>query len=633
MLLFIINPTNAQQISPEYETDSLKIERLTAEVVTYFRTGEPETARIYVDSIYALASNNGMKEKVGDCYYNYGLIERRLGNNEKSLDYLTKAISLYNKEKLWQKAARCYTFSAQIYLGEKDYTSAARNFTESLRLRKRSGDSAGMANNLMNLGGVNYYLGNFSEATEYYYRALRIANDLNDANHSALALKNISNVHTSQNNHQKAIEYLLQALDHYRSSGSRKSESDVLLNLGIAYYKLGDINNAENFYQESLKIKEDLDGDISGIMKLYNNLGMIAREQGDESKAMEYYTSALNLAQQIGDRHTEAITLNNLGARMMARGDTAALPLLLESLELAQGLGLKKLTRNIYDNLQQYYSKFGDYKQAYFYALHYQAISDTLFNEESAAKIIELQTKYDTEMKEKENEILRNQASILQLRIMILAISAVAIAILASSIILVFVLKRKALRQNLELMEKENKLNRLEIEKQEKETRHLQEVVFAEEQINKLQRRQLQDKNRELSTSTLQIINKNEALNNIREIAAKALKDDKCDGKACIQQLIHAVDANINLDEQWESFKKHFESVHTGFFVRLLEKHPTLTQNELKLCAYLRMNLSSKEIAQMLNISIESGNTKRYRLRKKLQLANEENLVAFLSDF
>jgi DNA-binding CsgD family transcriptional regulator/Tfp pilus assembly protein PilF len=529
--------------------------------------------------------------------------------------------------------SRTKSQAPQIYLGEKDYTSAARNFTESLRLRNRIGDSAGMANNLMNLGGINYYLGNFSEATEYYYRALRIANDLNDANHSALALKNISNIHTRQNNHHKAIEYLLQALDHYRSSGSRKSESDVLLNLGIAYFRLGDITKAGNVYLESLKIKEDLGDDISGIMKLYNNLGMIAREQGDESKAMEYYASALDMARQINDKHTEAITLSNLGARMMVKGDTASLPLLLKSLELAQGLGLKKLLLNIYDNLQQYHSKFEDYEQAYYYALNYQAMNDTIFNEESTAKIIELQTKYDTEMKEKENEILRNQASILQLRILILAISAVAIAIIAFSIILVFMLKRKAMRQSLELMETENKLNRLEIEKQEKETRHLQEVVFAEEQINKLQHQQLQDKNRELSTSALQIINKNEALNNIREIAVKALKDDECDGKTCIQQLIYAVDANINLGEQWEVFKKHFESVHTGFFARLLEKHPTLTQNELKLCAYLRMNLSSKEIAQMLNISIESGNTKRYRLRKKLQLANEENLVTFLSDF
>ena len=194
-------------------------------------------------------------------------------------------------------------------------------------------------------------------------------------------------------------------------------------------------------------------------------------------------------------------------------------------------------------------------------------------------------------------------------------------------------LKRKALNQNLRLLEKENQLNKLAIEKQDQETKHLEEILFAEEQITKLQKRQLEDKNRELSTLTLQIINKNEALNDIRQTAANALQDEDCDGKDCIRQLIRQVDVNMDLDDQWEAFKRHFESVHTGFFARLLERFPKITQNELKLCAYLRMNLSSKEIAQMLNITIESATTKRYRLRKRLQLKNDDNLVSFLSDF
>ncbi len=632
-VFLMLNATFAQQTSSGHKSDSLEIVRLTSIVGTHFSAREFDKARTLVDSIYMLAVRAGMKVKIGDCYFNYALIERSLGNNERALDNLTRAISIYKKEKIWQKASRGYTFSAQIYLAEQDYKPAATNFTESLNLRRRINDSVGMVNNLMNLGGISYHLGNFLEATDYYYRALRIANELNDADHSALALKNISNIHTRQNNHHKAIEYLLQALEHYRSAGSRKSESDVLLNLGITYYNLGNIIKAENAYQESLKIKEELGNDLAGMMKLYNNLGMIARVYGDDDKAMDYYAATLEIARQIGDKHTEAIALSNLGARMMVKGDTASLPLLLESLEMAQGLGLKKIILNIYDNLQQYYSKFGDYELAYYYALNYQAMNDTLFNEESAAKIIELQTKYDTEIKEKENEILRSQASILQLRILILAISVITIVIIALSFIILLGLKRKALKQNLILLENENQLNRLKLEKQEEETRHLQEVLFAEAEITKLQRHQLQEKNRQLTTSTLQIINKNEVLINIRQTAVKALKDEKCDGKSCIRQLIREVDTSINLDEQWETFKKHFESVHTGFFTRLLEKHPTLTQNELKLCAYLRMNLSSKEIAQMLNISIESGNTKRYRLRKKLQLVNDENLVAFLSEF
>jgi DNA-binding CsgD family transcriptional regulator len=199
--------------------------------------------------------------------------------------------------------------------------------------------------------------------------------------------------------------------------------------------------------------------------------------------------------------------------------------------------------------------------------------------------------------------------------------------------IFLFTTIRKSLIQSRKLHEKESILHGLEIEKQEKEKDHLQKVLFAEEQINKLQQEKLQQKNRELSASTLHILNKNEMLGNIRKMAEQAIDEDEVDKKVWFKKLIHEIDLNTDLDEQWDQFKLHFESVHKGFFEKLTRAYPNLTQNELKLCAYLRMNLSTKEIAQMLHISAESVTTKRYRLRKKLKLDNEENLVGFIGGF
>ncbi len=632
-ILLIVNPSAAAQASNTPDNDSLEMERLTEKVRTYFRARDFDSASITVDSIYELAVVTGNNEKIGDSHFNHGLIDRALGNHESFLEHTQRAISFYRKAKEWNKAARSYTSIAQFHVNENNYAAAEANYIQSLELREQLGDSLGMANNLLNLGGTTYYSGNLLRSTEYFYQALRLANALENTDLSALAVMNISNIHTRNNNHYKAIEYLLQALEYRQKAGDRKSESDILLNLGIAYYEMGEPYQAEDHYRQSLIIKEELGDDLPGMIKLYNNLGIISRFRGDDNKAMEYYASTLELSRQINDRQTEAVALSNLGALLMTNNDKEALPLLQESLELARELNLKKLMLNIYDNLQQYYSKFGDFEQAYYYALHHQSVNDSIFNADIAASIIELQTQYDTEMKEKENELLRNRGSILQLRILILIISVVSIIIIASSLIIMMGLKRKALNQNLRLLEKENQLNRLEIEKQEQETKHLQEILFAEEQITKLQKRQLEDKNKELSTLTLQIINKNEALNSIRQTAVSALKDETCDGKDCIRQLIREVDVNIDLDNQWEAFKRHFESVHTGFFARLLERFPEITHNELKLCAYLRMNLSSKEIAQMLNITIESATTKRYRLRKRLQLKNDDNLVSFLNEF
>ncbi len=629
----------------EKASDSLEIERLTGRLRIYLGERRLDEARLTIDSIMAVAINANMQQKVGDSYYNYALVERTAGNRDGFTGNLKKAIDVYKKEKAWWPAARAKTLIAQHYVSERNYTAALHAFSESLEMRKVAGDSLGMANNLINLGNICYIDGRMAEATDYFYRAMRITDNLENKPLKATVLKNISNVYMRQRQYNIALDYLQQALDIHRASGLDTEKSDVLMNMGIVYYKLDSLETAKGFLEQSLEIKLDLQTDLPDLINIYNNLGVIAQELGDNDTAIQYYTSNLEVARLINDRQAEAFALNNLGSRKMAIGDTASLSLLNESLEISRSLGLRKLVLTNYDNLQQYHSRFGNFEQAYALSIKYRLLNDSIFNEESAARIIELQTQYNTEMKEKENELLRNQSSIQQLRIIMLSISAGAIALIAVLFIILFGLKSKSLRQTRLLIRKEKELNDIEREKNQQEYQHLQAVLFAEEQINRLQKEQIQQKNKKLSTSALHIINKNELLNNIRNVAQgitgisnqnvaqenTGISNQSTTAPA--EQLIQMIDANINLDEQWDQFKAHFESVHTDFFKRLTERFPNLTHNELKLAAYLRMNLSSKEIAQMLNISIESATTKRYRLRKKLGLKKEENLVAFLGGF
>jgi DNA-binding CsgD family transcriptional regulator len=87
------------------------------------------------------------------------------------------------------------------------------------------------------------------------------------------------------------------------------------------------------------------------------------------------------------------------------------------------------------------------------------------------------------------------------------------------------------------------------------------------------------------------------------------------------------------MKKNWEQFAVHFDKVHSDFLVTLKSQYPNLTPSELKLCAYLRLNLSSKEIAQIMNISVKSVELARYRLRKKLQIQPEVNILNFLLNF
>jgi DNA-binding CsgD family transcriptional regulator len=97
-----------------------------------------------------------------------------------------------------------------------------------------------------------------------------------------------------------------------------------------------------------------------------------------------------------------------------------------------------------------------------------------------------------------------------------------------------------------------------------------------------------------------------------------------------LKKLLRSLAEEEKLNDEWEQFSIHFNNVHGDFLVKLSEKYPTLKAHELKLCAYLRMNLSSKEIAQLMSISVRGVEISRYRLRKKLNIPTETNLFQFL---
>lgn len=145
-------------------------------------------------------------------------------------------------------------------------------------------------------------------------------------------------------------------------------------------------------------------------------------------------------------------------------------------------------------------------------------------------------------------------------------------------------------------------------------------VQIKNDQLQEL----IESKNRELAISTMSIIKKNEFLN--------AIKDKlKSSGSIPeIKSVIRTIDRNINNVDDWKFFENAFNNADKDFLKKVKDKHPELSANDLRLCAYLRLNLSSKEIAPLLNISVRSVEVKRYRLRKKINLSREAGLTDYI---
>ena len=172
-------------------------------------------------------------------------------------------------------------------------------------------------------------------------------------------------------------------------------------------------------------------------------------------------------------------------------------------------------------------------------------------------------------------------------------------------------------KQKEKLIEENNLL--LEIKELENE----QEVMRVRNEQLSLD---VDTKNRELAVSTMSLNSKNELLAFIKDDLKKTTED----GNRSIKSVISTINKNISEGDSWSVFKEAFDNADKDFLKKVKLAHPSLTPNDLRLCAYLRLNLSSKEVAPLLNISVRSVEIKRYRLRKKMELSHEQGLVEYI---
>lgn len=179
---------------------------------------------------------------------------------------------------------------------------------------------------------------------------------------------------------------------------------------------------------------------------------------------------------------------------------------------------------------------------------------------------------------------------------------------------------------------------RLELEKNQKVAAHQAEAEQSKEKLIELKNEKLKaeiaHKNKELSSTTMHLLQKSELIQRIKSELSKLGKITKeQQTQKELNRIIRILKEDDVLDKEWEQFFVHFDQVHNQFFQRLRKAYPDLTAKDQKLCAYLRMNLTSKEIAPLMNISTRGVEISRYRLRKKLNLESQVNLNEFMMAF
>lgn len=209
---------------------------------------------------------------------------------------------------------------------------------------------------------------------------------------------------------------------------------------------------------------------------------------------------------------------------------------------------------------------------------------------------------------------------------------AVYLLILLGGILLLYRLNARSLEAKTQALQSENAKA---LKRQEDEFR--EEAQRTEAEIIRLRNEKLEVevayKNRELASSAMHLLQKGEVLLSIKQELEKLTEETSPAGRKQLQKLIRTIKDDIRLDHNWKQFEYHFDQVHGDFLAQLRAAYPDLTARDQRLCAYLRMNFTTKEIAQLMNISVRGVEISRYRLRKKLNLDRDQNLNAFMMDF
>ena len=205
------------------------------------------------------------------------------------------------------------------------------------------------------------------------------------------------------------------------------------------------------------------------------------------------------------------------------------------------------------------------------------------------------------------------------------------ILFIASLVTVVMGFRQKYHRDKQRAVEKEQlKMARQEDEFTAKAKQTQEEIVALK---NEKLETEIDYKNKELANSTMHLISKNEFISKVKNQLNSIASHTSATTSKELRKIAKDIDRNLASDDDWEQFEIHFDQVHGDFSKKLKAAYPQLTNQDLKLCAFLKLNMSTKEIAQMLNITVRGVELSRYRLRKKLELDRSENLTDFILGF
>ncbi len=538
-----------------------------------------------------------------EIYFNLGEAFYFRDELDSTIAWYEKAVETDRRNDLVHQPAHITLLGNLGYFYDhKDQKAIALDYYEqALALARKMGDTLEIAANLANIGQLKTLMGDYSEAIKYMEEALAIDRAVGDESIIAIDLNTIGRIYESWGMFDKAVQYLEEALEIDRRLGNTEKMAIRYNSLGLAYKNWKKYDEALASFQLALGIDRDL-GNTDRVALREGNIGSTYLAMGQAREAITYLERSLAFFRENQMPSYQASSLSDLGKAYFFSGDfRRAEDALVECIGISKTADFNPWRMSALATLSEVYAATGREKLSLEAFREFVALKDSVFSAESQKKIAEFQVKYELFKKQQENEILVRDREITKSRqrTIILIFSFSALLLTALTLALSFRLKIQQSRR------------------------------LITEQENKLLKMDLEQRNKELTYNAMCIIKNNETLANM----VGALEDaiGQGDNHQQLRGMIYHLQ-NLERDKSWKEFEIHFVQTHQDFYGQLQTRFPDLTPNEKKLCAFLRLNMSTKDIASITHQSVHSINVARTRLRKKLGIdGTDENLGNFLS--
>jgi tetratricopeptide (TPR) repeat protein len=523
-----------------------------------------------------------------------GLSAEILGSDQnKALNFSQQAylLSLQSGNKVGEinslmQKGNCY-FRMGEYQLAMECAESSKSLAEELKMDKE------IALSLNIIGRIYAELGGYENSSVQFFKSLTIFETMHDLKGMSESFGFIGAVYYFQKDYSKALKYLNKSISIARKLGDKSLLFKPLNNIAIVYTDLKKYDSVLVYSNEVLRLNlQRNDKLFIGIN--YINIGNAQLKQLKYDDALGSFQKALELSKEINNRFYFANCNVYMGQYFFETGNkSASIDAFKTALTVAQENGYTEIINRASKELGDLYLERKDTSNAFIYKIIENQSKDSLSQLRKEKTMANLELQYQSEKKEFEKKIAQQKKENMMVIIILGLISGLIITIL--------IISRQRIKAKNATLEKQT------IEK---------ELGF---------------KNKELSINLMALMKKNEMLSDISsrliQIEKEAVKEET---KEAINKISHELKKNAD-EKIWKEFSVRFQEVHSGFYEALLAKFPDLTQNELKLCAFLKLNMSTKDISELTGQTKLTLENSRYRLRKKLGIANSEvNLVTFL---